>query len=106
MPSNKGYIPGDHWVICDICGNEYRQSQMKKQWNGLVVCPQDYSPRHPQDFIRAKKDTIAAQGLVRPEPEDRFVTGFCTTRSSEAGEAIAGCAIVGYETPDIPTATF
>lgn len=103
---NPGYIPGDHWVVCDRCGLEYRESQMRRTWDNLIVCPKDYERRHPQDFVRAQKDQIAAQGLVRPPQDDRFITPSCTTRSAEAGEAIAGCAIAGFKPANIPDATF
>ena len=64
---NPGFQANEHWVTCDRCGFEYRASEMKKQWDGLVVCPQDYEPRHPQDFVRAVADDIGAKGLVRPQ---------------------------------------
>lgn len=63
---NPGYIPGDHWVECSRCGFDCRASQAKKEWNGLVVCPKCWEPRHPQDFIRGRTDDQAAKGLVRP----------------------------------------
>lgn len=55
--SNANYLKrGDHNVICDICGFKYKASQLMKQWDGLRVCREDYSPRHPQEFVRGKKD--------------------------------------------------
>ena len=102
-----GYKPGDHWVTCDVCGFNYRQSMMRKRWDNLIVCPYDFELRHPQDFVRAVKDDISAKGLVRVEPADSFI-GVCTNRSAVAGVAIAGCAIVGTTNNNnaIPTATF
>lgn len=51
------YIKKNEWnAICDICGFEFKSSQLMKQWDGLRVCKQDYSPRHPQEFVRGKKD--------------------------------------------------
>lgn len=106
-PRNPGYIPGDHWVVCDICGIEYRESEMKLTWDKLVLCPEDYDPRHPQDFVRGVTDDIAAKGLVRPPAsQDNFISTICTTRESVAGEAVAGCAIAGFTEPTIPTPTF
>jgi len=105
-PRNPGYIAGDHWVVCDVCGFEYRHSIMRKRWDGLVVCPWDFELRHPQDFVRDKHENITAKGLVRPEPESSFINGICSTRGAAAGQAIAGCAITGFVEGDIPTATF
>ena len=35
-------------AICDRCGQEYKYQQLKKEWNGLFVCPSCYDPKHPQ----------------------------------------------------------
>jgi len=56
---NPGYIPGDHWMECDICGFDYRYSQMRPNWRGQWVCKKDWEPRHPQDFVRGREDKIA-----------------------------------------------
>lgn len=70
---NPGWKGGDHWMICDRCGFSYRASQMLQTWDGLWVCEADFETRHPQDFVRGRKDQIAAQP-VRPEgSQDTFV---------------------------------
>lgn len=66
------YIAGDHLVICDRCGFTIRKSQAKKTWDNLIVCPEDYEPRHPQDLVRAKADKQAVED-ARPYPADRFL---------------------------------
>ena len=71
---NPGWIPGGHWVICDMCGCAIRNFDAKKTWDGLVVCPDDWEPRHPQDFIRGIPDDSSPKGLVRTEPQDTFVS--------------------------------
>ena len=65
---NPGYQPGNHWVICDRCGFAYRNSEVRKTWDGLVVCKEDWEPRHPQDLLRGREDRVAPQGHVRPDP--------------------------------------
>lgn len=108
--NGRGFKPGDYWMICDRCGFKYRQSQMKKEWTGSIVCTDCWEPRHPQEFVRGRKDTIAPPAdWVRPEVSDAdltFVSGMCTTRSARAGEAIAGCAITSFAPHDVPTGTF
>jgi len=71
---SPGYIPGDHWAVCDVCGVEFRQSQLKETWDNKVVCKKDYESRHPQDFVRAKDESPQAKGIVRSEPADEFVS--------------------------------
>ena len=34
--------------ICDITGFRYRLRDMKKTWDGLLVGPDQWSPKHPQ----------------------------------------------------------
>lgn len=53
---NPGYIPGDYWMVCDRCGFDYRQSEMRQTWDGLWVCQKDWEPRHPQDFVKGIPD--------------------------------------------------
>ena len=104
---NPGYIPGDHWVVCDICGLEYRSSKMRKNYDGLIVCPKDFETRHPQEFVRARKDDLRAKGLVRPEPNITYVNVTCSTRFAIAGIAIAGCAKAGKDnSSQVPSGTF
>jgi hypothetical protein len=105
-PRNPGYIPGDHWVECEVCGLEYRQSKMHQRWDGFIVCPKDFEFRNPQDFVRARKEDISARGLVNAPAEDSFVAPACATRSAVAGVAIAGCAIAGYSAATVPSSTF
>lgn len=47
---------GDHNAICDICGFKFKASDLMKQWDGLRVCKEDFSVRHPQEFVRGRKD--------------------------------------------------
>lgn len=49
-------IPGDWNVICDVCGFKWKASQTLERWDGLRVCPYDWEPRHPHDFLRTKED--------------------------------------------------
>lgn len=63
-PRNAGWQAGNHWAECQRCGFEYRQKELKKEWTNLIVCPDCYEPRHPQDFVRAAPDKVAAEGLV------------------------------------------
>jgi hypothetical protein len=105
---NPGWQSGNHWVICEVCGFAIRASSAKLTWDDRIVCPEDFEVRHPQDFVRGRSDNQSAQGLVSPEVVDEFIGGICTTRSSVAGVAIAGCSIAGMSssyTP-IPVGTF
>ena len=69
---HSGYRAGDNWVVCDVCGCDVYASEAKERWDGLVVCRQDWEPRQEQDFVRARQDKIAADGLVRPAGPDDY----------------------------------
>lgn len=104
---HSSYIRGDWNAICDDCGWEYKASELKSRWDGLRVCYKCWEPRHPQDFVRSVTDT-QAPSWTRPKSSDTFTNIVCTTRTSIAGYAIAGCAITSYASvPDIvPPPTF
>ena len=55
--------------ICDICGQRYRLNQLRKQWDGLKVCPQDYSPKHPQ--LQPRPQPADPEALRDPRPDPR-----------------------------------
>lgn len=67
------YVHGDNNAICDRCGRKYKASQLKKEWNGLYTCPDDWEPRHPQDLIKSSHDD-QRPALSRPEGADTFIT--------------------------------
>ncbi len=46
------YKRGQWLAVCDVCGLQYHSGQMRKRWDGLMVCKDDYETRHPQEFIR------------------------------------------------------
>lgn len=70
--ASYGYIAGDHWVICDECGFKVRSSQTRLRWDNRLVCLKDWEPRHPQEFVRGRKDKQRVSN-PRPEPADVFL---------------------------------
>ena len=54
--------------ICDITGFRYRLKDMKKTWDGLLVGPDQWSPKHPQ--LQRKPTPIDPEALkdARPDP--------------------------------------
>lgn len=66
------YDRGDWKTICDVCGREYKASQLKQRWDGLKTCSDDWEPRQPQDFVRGVADTQAPP-WTRPEQANSFL---------------------------------
>ena len=66
------YDKGDWIALCDVCGRKYKASNLKKRWDGLMCCDQDWEIRQPQDFVRGIADTQIAPWL-RSEPANSFI---------------------------------
>ena len=66
------YKHGDRNAICDMCGFAYKLSQLRKRWDGLLVCHKDWELQHPQSLIRIRPERPRrVEG--RPEPGDLFM---------------------------------
>ena len=77
------YIPGDHWKICDRCGFKCRSSATFRTWDGLYVCREDYETRHPQDFVKGRRDSQIVPN-PRPEQVNNFIGPLTTALSAAA----------------------
>lgn len=60
-------------AICDVCGFEFSNTQVKKRWDGMIVCDKDYELRHPMDFLKVKPEHSQVLPWSRPEAADTFV---------------------------------
>lgn len=70
------------WLaICDRCGFRFDNDQLKRQWNGLMVCPEDFEKRNTQDFVRGVPDRQNPP-WVRPEPAEVFENKVVLLRES------------------------
>lgn len=97
----KRYYKHGAWnCICDRCGFEFKNDQLKKEWTGLMVCGGCFETRHPQDLIRVPREDSAIP-WARPEAEDEFIVLTCDLWSTQgtADFGTADCAIVGRVTP-------
>lgn len=56
-------------AICDSCGFKFKHYQLRKRWDGLMVCEQDWETRHPMDFQKVPRPE-KAPSWTRPEPTD------------------------------------
>jgi hypothetical protein len=50
------YKEGDYNAICDQCGMKYKASTLRMTWDNLFSCPQCWSPKHPQYFVKGLPD--------------------------------------------------
>ena len=69
---NDNFILGDCKACCDVCGFDFKGSQLRKRWDGAMVCSADWEPRHPQDSIKARAERNNVRD-ARPEPAIRYL---------------------------------
>lgn len=90
-----------------VCGKKVKSDQIIKRWDGVLVCKDDYEPRHSLDFIRVPTERGAVP-YVSPEPADTFTGPTCPypTQYAMADIGTADCAMAdSITTTLIPTMT-
>ena len=81
-------------ALCDRCGFEYKLNELKKEWNGLKVCPNCYEPKHPQLDPKPKPADPQAIRNARPETAE-FNQSFVLYTNVDKG--ILGTKLDTYE---------
>ncbi len=51
-PTNR-YVSGDIKRQCDECGWDYLESQLRRRWDGALVCEKDYDPK--PDYLKERR---------------------------------------------------
>jgi len=69
MRNRNGYRSGGFWRIDDRTGFRVRADRTAKEWDGTIVAREDFEERHPQDFVRGRRDEMRVPD-PRPEPDD------------------------------------
>ena len=79
--------------ICDISGFRYKLKDMKKTWNGLLVGPAHYDPKHPQ--LEPRSHTADSEALYNPRPNTDVEAndGRVYTPTNIIGRTFKGCKI-------------
>jgi len=72
MAKETYYKKGDWNAICDVCGFKFKASQLRKRWDNMRVCSDDWEERQPQDLLRARPDDQSVP-WTRPEGEDQDI---------------------------------
>jgi len=63
------FLPGKWLIVCDVCGLEFYNDEVKERWDGSIVCEDDYEERHEQEFLRIHPERVDLP-FTRPEPTD------------------------------------
>tara|TARA_Y100001938_G_C8077206_1_gene426823 strand:+ start:448 stop:966 length:519 start_codon:yes stop_codon:yes gene_type:complete len=56
-------------ALCDRCGQQYDYVVLRKEWNGLRVCPDCYEEKHPQ--LEPDPPPYEPQALFEPRPDQK-----------------------------------
>ena len=73
------YVRGQWRACCDRCGFVFYNTQLRKEWNGLMTCHGAgttgcWEPRHPLDTAKAFADK---QSVPWVRPDDAGAERFC-----------------------------
>lgn len=70
MGSADYYKHGDRNAICDQCGFKFKLSQLRKRWDGCLVCNKDWEPEPESNYWvrRSERERIIDD---RPEQTDQ-----------------------------------
>lgn len=69
---SDNFILGDSKACCDCCGFDFKQSALRKRWDGAMVCSADWEAKHPQDMLQSRPERNNVKD-ARPEPAPRFL---------------------------------
>lgn len=93
------YKAGSWNIICQVCGRKFKSDEVKKRWDGLIVCNADFENRHILDFIKVREDDPAVP-YVAPEPTDHFIY-LCSLKAGQ-GKADVSEADCGRADINLP----
>lgn len=60
------YRSGSFYRICDRTGFKVRAEDTRQEWNGQIVDKRVFERRHPQDFVKGRRDDVA---VPNPRPD-------------------------------------
>jgi hypothetical protein len=98
---NRATRSFEYNAICDVCGFKKKASQLRKRWDGMRVCEDDFELRHPLDFYTTRNDvhllpwTRHDSEGIDVGPAINPATHTTWNHNAIAGSAIAGDAISG-----------
>lgn len=98
---NRATRSYEYNAICDVCGFKKKASQLRKRWDGFMVCEADFELRQPLDFYTTRNDTHLLPwtrpdgSMIEIGPSINPLTHTTWSNTSIAGLAVAGEAIAG-----------
>jgi len=94
---------GSNNVICDVCGFQFKAYEIRRRWDGRLVCWRDWEKRNILDFFRPKNDYHKLPFIRNPGEPIYIESGgtVCTLARSQGRADIgtADCAKADFITP-------
>jgi hypothetical protein len=92
--------------ICDISGFRYKLKEMRMTWDGLMVGPDQFDPKHPQ--LDRRPVAVDAQALKNARPDlsddNNFFSVYTNTGKGKLGKELTTFAVTsGLGTIQITT---
>jgi len=78
------YEKGTFNAICDLCGFEFKRSEMRLNWKNQLVCGTDYEEKHPQLTLRPRTDRQSVRD-ARPPQQDPGLADPPISRTNTSG---------------------
>lgn len=87
----KTYYKAGSWnVVCDVCGFRFKAGKLKRRWDGLMTCEEDYELDHPQKYLRLHPEKVGVP-YVRKEQETYLAVCTLSSKCSYADVGTADC---------------
>lgn len=71
LVNDKATSAPSNYLMCDR--SNFKVDELKTEWTGLMVRPEDWEPRHPQEYVKSR-GTQKDIGPQSPEPDNVFIT--------------------------------
>jgi len=85
MPRKIYFKKGDWNAYCDICGFEYKASELRLNSDNLYVCKRDWEAKHPQEKIKTQAVSISTSWS---RPDDDEGGGLTRYVAEEGGDGL------------------
>ena len=60
MSTSERSLKRGIWAVtCAVCGFDFDSDKVRKRWDGVYVCEEDWEPRNILDFFKVPKENIA-----------------------------------------------
>jgi hypothetical protein len=96
MPKRNRWKLGDSLCVCDRTGLVRYRSEMRREWNGLLVWKRALLQRNPQDLKRSLRDDARVED-ARPRGIDQFTGPLSTEIDGDHSAGTQTIAVLSSE---------